>query len=140
MQLGSAIAGTGGEPSMAYNLVEAGAAAGRSKSSILRAIRRGALSAAQDDTTGSWRIEEAELFRAFPPSGAERDGTARGTSRNRGGTPTIRELQARLDAKDALIAAHESTIDDLRKRLDTMTALLTDQRPARGWWARLRNR
>lgn len=94
-----------GEPSLAYNLVEAGAARGRSKSSILRAIRRGALSAVREDTTGGWRIEEAELFRAFPPVASSSNGVVRGTSRNRGATPSIRELQAHIDAKDTLIAA-----------------------------------
>jgi hypothetical protein len=132
---------------LAYNLVEAGAAAGRSKSSILRAIRRGALSAARDDTTGGWRIEEAELFRAFPPVASELNGGSAGTSRNRGGTATIRELQADIAGKNALIAAHERVIDDLRHRLDAeaeerrkLTAILTDERtimasPARrSWW------
>jgi hypothetical protein len=52
---------------MPYNLAEAGAAVGRSKSSILRAIRKGALSAARNETTGEWAIEPAELFRAYPP-------------------------------------------------------------------------
>jgi hypothetical protein len=151
----SAFAGTGRGTALAYNLVEAGAAAGRSKSSILRAIRRGALSAARDDTTGGWRIEEAELFRAFPPVASELNGGSAGTSRNRAGTTTIRELQADIAGKNTLIVAHEQTIDDLRSRLDAeaeerrkvqaqLTALLTDQRaptPARrSWWPWLSRR
>lgn len=138
----SALAGTGRGTALAYNLVEAGAAAGRSKSSILRAIRRGALSAARDDVTGGWRIEKAELFRAFPPVAPSDGGTTDGTSRNRARTATIRELQADIDGKKALIAVHERTIEDLRARLTAeaderrqvqtqLTALLADQRPAR---------
>jgi hypothetical protein len=132
---------------LAYNLVEAGAVAGRSKSSILRAIRRGALSAARDDTTGGWRIEKAELLRAFPPVAPSDGGTTDGTSRNRRGPASIRELQAHIEAKDAVIAVHERTIDDLRRRLDAeaeerrrLTALLTDQRtkatPTTSGWGR----
>ena len=127
---------------MPLNLVEAGAAAGRSKSSILRAIKRGALSAKRDDTTGGWCIEEAELFRAFPPVPR---GTDAGTSRNRTGGPTIRELEARLEAERAKTSILEEVVIDLRRRLDRaderLTAILADQRtdlPARRrwWWRR----
>ena len=135
---------------MPLNLVEAGAAAGRSKSSILRAIKRGALSATRDDTTGGWCIEEAELFRAFPP---ELHATNGGTSRNQHGNPTIRELAARLEAEREKNTILEGVVDDLRGRLSDsekerrataaqLTALLTDQRAApspaparrRRWW------
>lgn len=125
---------------MPLNLVEAGAAAGRSKSSILRAIRRGALSATRDDTTGGWCIDEAELHRAFPP--VAHNGHD-GTSGNRPGNPTIRELQARIDEMQEAARLRDDVIDDLRRRLDAeaderrrLTALLTDQRsvPRRVWW------
>jgi len=127
---------------MPLNLVEAGAAAGRSKSSILRAIKRGALSARRDDTTGGWCIEEAELYRAFPP---EPMAVARGTSRNRTGGPTIRELEARLEAERAKTSILEEVVGDLRRRLDRaderLTAILADQRAAPvkvSWWWWLR--
>jgi hypothetical protein len=49
-------------------------------------------------------------------------------------------LQARLEERDRMIAAHEATIADLRTRLDSeaeerrrLMALLTDRRP---WWRR----
>src|SRR3954449_12974684 len=128
-----------------YNLVEAGKAIGMGKSSVLRAIRKGIISASRDPVTGGWAIDPAELHRAFPA-------VADGTARNQGGTietDAIRELRARLEDT-------RHTVEDLRRRLDRsdeerhqlqaqiaaaqerIAALLTDQRalqPARrSWW------
>src|SRR3954467_14986585 len=77
---------------MPYNLVEAGKAIGMGKSSVLRAIRKGVISASRDPTTGGWAIEPAELHRAFLA-------VANGTADNRDGTAetdAMRELRARL--------------------------------------------
>jgi hypothetical protein len=109
---------------MSYNLSEAGAATGKTRSAILKAIRRGAISASRDEATGGWLIDPAELHRAFPAVSRETSGNGHDT----GETGEIRELRARLtDAHD--------TIHDLRQRLDTeaeerrrLTALLTDRR------------
>src|SRR3954453_18480308 len=98
---------------MPYNLVEAGAATGKGKSTILKAIKRGAISATRD-TNGGWLIEPAELHRVYPPKSA---GVAHDTSGNPAGpqdTAELRELRARLADKDAVI-------DDLRRRLDSET-------------------
>src|SRR5215213_7886388 len=53
--------------SVAYNLAEAGKAIGVNRSTVLRAIRRGTISATRDPTTGGWLIEASELHRVFPP-------------------------------------------------------------------------
>jgi septal ring factor EnvC (AmiA/AmiB activator) len=129
---------------MPYNLVEAGKAIGMGKSSVLRAIRKGVISASRDPVTGGWAIDPAELHRAFPA-------VANGTADNRAGTAKtdmMRELRARLEDT-------QHTVEDLRRRLDRsdeerhrlqaqlaaaqerIAALLTDQRPAparRSWW------
>src|SRR3954447_9001417 len=115
---------------MPYNLAQAGAAVGRNRSTILKAIRRGVLSAGRDEATGGWAIEPAELHRVFPPVAAETSGNAQATAE----TGELRELRARLaDAQDQ--------ISDLRRRLDAsdeerrrLTLTLADQRPARRWW------
>jgi methylphosphotriester-DNA--protein-cysteine methyltransferase len=131
---------------MPYNLVQAGAAVGKSKTAILRAIRRGVISAQRDAVTGGWAIEPAELHRAFLP-------VTNATPRTQDVTAETAELRARLEAaelritdRDALFAEQRATIDDLRRRLDTATEqlgealqqvrLLTDQRRpvARSWW------
>jgi excisionase family DNA binding protein len=139
-------------PAMMYSVNQAARAVGRSKATIIRAIAAGNLSASRDEPGKAWRIDPAELARAFPepvhdPVHAPEHDASR--------TDLIRE-------KDALITAHEATIIDLRRRLDQeaeerrqaqaqlvevqmkLTAVLTDQRaapaatsvPKRRWWWR----
>jgi excisionase family DNA binding protein len=140
---------------MMYSVNEAAHVVGRSKATIIRAIASGMLSATRDDPGKPWRIDPAELARAFPEPVHD---PVREPDHNASRTALIRE-------KDALIAAHEATIGDLRHRLDQsdaerrqaqqqlaaaherIAALLTDQRtktdtvadlpapPARrSWW------
>jgi hypothetical protein len=49
-----------------YNLGSAAAAAGVNRSTVLRAIKAGRISA-QRDATGGWQIDPAEFHRVFPP-------------------------------------------------------------------------
>jgi len=49
-----------------YTLAEAAKATGKSKSTVLRSIRAGRLSAVRDELTGGWLIEPAELHRLYP--------------------------------------------------------------------------
>jgi hypothetical protein len=123
---------------MPYNLAQAGAAVGRNRSTILKAIRRGAISASRDEATGGWLIEPAELHRVFPPVAVETSGNAHGntaTSRATTETGEVRELRARLEAAEAALGFRDETIRDLRHRLDAeseerrrLTAVLADQR------------
>lgn len=138
-----------------YSLARAAAQAGRSRSTVLRAIQTGRLSAERDATTGEWSIDASELARVYPPA-ADRhaDGHADLAADGRGDSAAlVAAKDALIAAKDALIAEQSATITDLRRRLDTATAqlgealqqvrLLTDQRTAtpapaaparRGWW------
>ena len=129
---------------MSYTLAEAARAIGMQKSTVLRAIKRGTLSAVRDAATGQWLVEPAELHRVYPASngsGARTDATAADAPpRTDALEAENRELRARLGDAHA-------TIDDLRRRLDgeaeerhRLTALLADQRAAppppapRRWW------
>jgi hypothetical protein len=49
-----------------YSLAQAAAAVGRNRSSVLRAIKAGKISAVRDEATGEWRIQPAELHRLYP--------------------------------------------------------------------------
>src|SRR4051794_11742450 len=132
---------------LSYNLVQAGVAVGKSKSAILKAIRRGALSATRDAATGGWQIDPAELHRAFPPVSQDTLGD-RSETVETAETGEIRELRARLNDKDAVIqdlrrrldqreTDHRQALDRLAAAQERITALLTDQRPAtprRRWW------
>jgi len=113
-----------------YNsLAEAGNAAGVNKSTILKAIRSGLISATRTEA-GGWQIEPAELHRVFAPVAAA---TLPATNGNGSETPW-----------KALAVERAETIADLRRRLDAAEArldrlMLSDQRPARRpWWRRLR--
>lgn len=119
-----------------YSLARAATEAGRSRSTLLRAIQTGRLSATRDATSGTWSIDASELRRAYP-EGADRQGNGHaGTAADDRG-----DSAALIAAKDALITEQRAMIDDLRRRLDRaderLTALLTDQRsarPRRSWW------
>ena len=51
---------------MPYSLQQAATAADLNKSTVLRAIKAGKISAARDEH-GQWQIEPAELHRVYPP-------------------------------------------------------------------------
>src|SRR4051794_41959989 len=52
---------------MAYTLRQAARASGKGKSTILRAIQTGKISAARDEATGGWAIDPSQLHRGYPP-------------------------------------------------------------------------
>ena len=137
---------------------QAAAAVGRNRSSLLRAIKSGRLSAVRDDATGDWRIEPGELHRLYPPRSEAHASDASGCdapSRSPNAAVEIADLRARLHAAEAAVQVHAETIYDLRARLDVaaqhlgealqQVRLLTDQRTApaapvappparRSWW------
>ena len=112
---------------MAYTLAQAAVAVGRSKSSVLRAIKAGKVSAVRDEATAEWRIEPAELHRLYPVADAQRDPQ----SGIEGAQVEMRELRARLADKADVIADLPQQRDQER-----VAALLTDLRagPHRSWW------
>jgi hypothetical protein len=122
---------------LAYTLTQAAAAAERNRSSILRAIKSGKLSATRDAATGGWLIEPAELHRVYPVADAPGAAPADALPRNSDALAEIRELRARLEATERHLADKDGQISDLRRRLDVadeerrrLTAVLADQRAA----------
>lgn len=110
-----------------YSLTEAATATGKSKSTILRSIRAGRISANRDELSGDWRVQPAELHRLYPA-------LVRDASDD---TPRNGHDADELTKWRALAIEREDTIRDLRARLDAeaeerrrLTALLTDQRTA----------
>lgn len=111
------------------SLLEAATRTEKTKPTILKAIKRGRLSARKDDK-GQWQIDPAELFRVYPPVNDHGNAPA-------AGFPAVEavELEAVKRERDQL----QASVDDLRRRLDAseqerrdmtrqLTALLTDQR------------
>jgi hypothetical protein len=128
-----------------FSLREAAQQAGKSKSTIFRAIKAGRLSAAKTDD-GGFAIEASELFRVYPPAkgsvarnvppqrsvghgatAAEQDATAHETAIR------MAELETELRMLRELLAEVKASRDELRADRDDWRAraerLLTDQRP-----------
>jgi len=149
-----------GERRMAYTLAKAARAIGMQKSTVLRAIKRGTLSAVRDAATGQWLVEPAELHRVYPAindSGASIGAPDPDTPlRTDSLEAELREARALRAAAEKRCADAHATIEDLRRRLDAsdmerrqtldrlaaaqerIAALLTDQRPPvparHRWW------
>ncbi len=146
-----------------YTLGTAAKAAGKSKSTLLRAIQNGVISATKGPQ-GNYQIDPAELHRVYPPvasGGAAQPATPTyappvGTLDATLLQAELRELQAKLEAAEQRLKDRAEVIEDLRRRLDNeeeeqrwLTRLLTDQRatvsvsvekPGGGladWWRQL---
>ena len=126
---------------------EAAEAVGMTKAGLLKAVRKGTLSA-EKDHNGEWKIDPAELFRAYPPANRN---TAPGHQTVDNGTPAPDTgLQAEIEGLRALVDTLQSERDDLRRRLDQegqerrqLMAMLTDQRiqgARRSIWSKLTGR
>jgi Helix-turn-helix domain len=89
---------------MAYSLAEAAEAVGMARSSILRAIKAGKISATRDEH-GQWQIEPAELHRVYDPA------PAAATTRT---DELIAELRARLEDMRAALATAERNAETWR--------------------------
>ena len=126
---------------MAYTLGEAAKATGKSKATISKAIKSGRISAVKDES-GTFQIDPAELHRVYTLTvSREQRETPENLQANTENDGRIRELQARLEAAHERLTDKETVIADLREDRDKWrqqaTALLADQRPRLGFWARL---
>jgi hypothetical protein len=117
------------------SLTQAAKIAGKSKSTINRAIKSGKLSATRHDD-GSYSIDGSELARVFPigtPSGSERVSAA---------PPTEPTRTAMLEAENAALRTaldrEREALDEARADRDAWrqqaTALLASPPKRRGWW------
>jgi hypothetical protein len=132
---------------MKVSLAQAATAAGRSRSTILRTIRAGTLSAERDEVAGAWAIDLSELSRVFP---LVANGHGQPSPDGEPRTAEVDTLATRFAAAEARIAEmteaqrrSDDVIFDLRRRLDAeaeerrrLTAVLADQRAPAGrrWW------
>lgn len=122
---------------MRYTLGTASKATGKAKSTILRAIKSGKISA-KKAYDGSYEIEPSELHRVFEPNSSQQ------ASSNDTHPPEERDatLRIRLELLEVERQRErdqmQSTIDDLRSRLDRsedrFTALLAAPPARRSWW------
>ena len=121
---------------MGYTLGQAAKAVGMSKTSILRSIKAGRISAGRDEF-GQWAIEPCELHRVYPAL-TDDAGTGNGTGERAvtGGETAVAEANARAALAEARLFDFKSMLDDTREQRDRwqqqaerLAALaITDQR------------
>lgn len=105
---------------MQFSLSQAAKETGKGKSSIHRAIKSGRLSA-QRHEDGTYSIDAAELFRAFPPALLEPVSERRPEPHQEPPvTPTVAEevWRVRVEMLTAQLEREQETVADLRRRLD----------------------
>jgi hypothetical protein len=109
---------------MKLTLAQASELAGISRSGLLKAIKRGTVSAVRDDVRGQWLIDAAELSRVYAPKSAPQSGSDMSAD----------VLSERVRALERLVETLEDERADLRRRLDLeaeerrrLTYLLTHQ-------------
>lgn len=104
---------------MSYTLGKAAKTTGKSKTSILRGIRKGLFSANKDEFLGVWQIDPSELHRVYPlivqPEQVTVTKVVLWHDAERVG---VTHLHERLADKDAMIAALHETIAQLREDRD----------------------
>jgi hypothetical protein len=100
---------------MSYSLQQAADAAGVNKSTILRAIQAGKVSAARSEH-GQWIIQPAELHRVYPPASAG-NGKDNGAG-NITQQPELAEANARAALAEREAALLRASLDDLRRDRD----------------------
>src|SRR3954465_5397358 len=109
---------------------DAGRQAGVSRSSILRAIQSGRMSAPRKDD-GGYAIDPAELFRVFPPKGTDVGQGDMSGDADRGQTvPPTSEAADHLSARFASLEAEVQALKELVRRLDLDKVDLKSDRDA----------
>ena len=113
-------------------LGQAAKSAGKTKPTILNAIKKGRISAKKNDAR-EWQIDPAELHRVYPPvssNSSKEDETLRRETPSNANDNKV--LADKLKVAEERIAALEADKEDLRQDRDEWrrqaTALLTDQR------------
>jgi hypothetical protein len=124
---------TGNRASM--SLAQATAATGMVKSSILRAIKCGRISAVRDDL-GRWLIEPVELHRVFPPPVAEQrcKGDAAAHGAPGGNVAAMAELRMRAELAELQLCDLKAALNDMKKQRDAWRdqAIRLRRSPQRG--------
>jgi hypothetical protein len=102
---------------MSYTLATAAAACGMNKSTILRAIKAGKISAVRDEH-GQWQVEPTELHRVYPPVA----------------TPGTDATQRYVPADAAALALADQRAALAEGRLAELKELLADMQRDRNAW------
>jgi len=117
---------------MSYTLAQAAAETGRDRSTLLKAIKSGKLSASRDSATGAWQVDPAELARVYGIGDSEEKSELSIGESQAGMRLQLEVERTKTAGLEARLADMEGVVNDLRRRLDAeaeerrrLTALLT---------------
>ena len=102
---------------MGYTLGAAAKAVGMSKTSILRSIKAGRISATRDDF-GHWCIEPVELHRVYPAVTDVTEANGTGERAVTGGETALAEANALAALAEARLFDFKTMLDDIREQRD----------------------
>ncbi len=135
---------------MPYTLATAATAVGLNKTTVLRAIKSGKISAQMDEHE-HWRIEPAELHRVYPPIASDADSNAAAQREAAFEAVAAAELQFKVALAEQRLSELKADLEDMRNQRNAWQAqaerlTLTDQRAqqaplqqrSRWWWRRRR--
>ena len=113
---------------MKLTLGQASKQTGKAKSTILKSIRMGRISA-ERDAFDNWAIEPVELFRVYEPLPKNQDevGESKNLKREEPSEKTggqVKELTARIELLERLCSQIEGERDHLREQNERLTRLL----------------
>lgn len=128
---------------MKYTLSQAASATGKNKTTIQRSIKNGKISASKN-SSGAYEIDPSELHRVFPAtvnSVAQHNKSNDAQHAQEDATTVRLRLQLLEAEREREREQMQSTIDDLRKRLDRSEERISALLPApekRAWlpWRR----
>jgi excisionase family DNA binding protein len=126
---------------MSYTLATAAAACGVNKSTILRAIKAGKISAVRDEQ-GQWQVEPAELHRVYPPVAATAERTD-ATQRDAAALAMAHQQAAlaeeRLSDLKAILADMQRDRDAWRDQAQRLALPAPEPEKPMTWWRWLRS-
>ena len=115
---------------MSYTLGQAAKVVGMSKTSILRSIKAGRISAGRDEF-GQWAIEPCELHRVYPALTEDTvTGNGPGERAVTGGETALAEANARAALAEARLFDFKTMLDDIRGQRDRCAPLMPTHPPS----------
>jgi hypothetical protein len=133
---------------MSYTLAAAATAAGLNKTTILRAIKSGKISA-QMDEHGHWCIEPAELHRVYPPVASHAESYAAAQRDAAFDAVAAAELKFKVALAEQRLAELKDDLEDMRsqrnawqaqaERLALTAGRAQQEQRSHWWWRRRRN-
>jgi hypothetical protein len=131
---------------MAYSLQQAADAAGVNKSTILRAIQAGKVSATRNEHD-QWLIEPAELHRVYPPTTEPEGNRKLKGDGNDTHQADLAEANQRAAMAELEVSLLRATTEDLRRDRDSWREQAqrlalpapANARSKRWWWRSRRN-